>query len=60
MNAGTWAGIYSNPKDPAMFVSARLGYGYVLNMANPWSHRIMIAFFAGIAALIGFLLWALR
>jgi uncharacterized membrane protein len=53
-------GIYYNPNDPAMFVPARLGYGYILNMANPWSYRIRIAFFAGIAALIGLLFWALR
>ena len=53
-------GIYYNPKDPSMFVPARIGYGYVLNFVNPWSYRIMIGFFGGVAVLIGFLFWALR
>ena len=53
-------GIYHNPKDPSMFVPARMGYGYVLNLGNPWSYRIMVGFFSGIALLIGFLFWALH
>jgi len=54
------AGIYYNPKDPSLFVRARVGYGYTFNMANRWAYRIIIAFFGGIALLIGFLIWALR
>jgi hypothetical protein len=54
------AGTYHNPNDPSLFVRARVGYGYTLNMANPWAYRIMIGFFAGIALLVGFLIWALR
>ena len=53
-------GVYSNPKDPALFVRARVGYGYTFNRANPWSYRVMIAFFAGIALLVGFLILSLR
>jgi uncharacterized membrane protein len=56
----SFAGVYRNPNDPSLFVRARVGYGYTLNMANPWSYRIMIGFFAGIALLVGFLIWALR
>jgi hypothetical protein len=29
-------------------------------MANPWAYRMTIGFFAGIALLVGFLIWALR
>ncbi len=54
------SGIYYNPKDPSMLVRARIGYGYTLNMANPWSYRIVIGFLGGIAALVGFLIWSLR
>jgi protein-S-isoprenylcysteine O-methyltransferase Ste14 len=54
------AGVYRNPNDPSLFVRARVGYGYTFNMANPWAHRIIIGFFAGIALLVGFLIWALR
>jgi hypothetical protein len=56
----SFAGIYRNPTDPSLFVRARVGYGYTFNMANPWAYRIMIGFFAGIALLVGFLIWALR
>ena len=53
-------GIYRNSKDPALFVRAQVGYGYTFNMANPWSFRIMIGFFVGVALLVGFLIWSLR
>jgi uncharacterized membrane protein len=53
-------GIYYNPKDPSLFVPARIGYGYTFNMANPWSYRIIIGFFVGIGLLIAFLIWSLR
>jgi uncharacterized membrane protein len=56
----SFAGVYRNPNDPSVFVRARAGYGYTFNMANPWAFRIMICFFAGIALLVGFLIWALR
>jgi hypothetical protein len=51
-------GIYYNPKDPALFVRARVGYGYTFNMANPWARRIMIGFISGIVLLVGFLIWS--
>jgi hypothetical protein len=57
------AGVYRNRSDPSLFVRARVGYGYTgctFNMANPWAYRIMVGFFAGIALLVGFLIWALR
>ena len=56
----SFAGIYRNPNDPSLFVRARVGYGYTFNMANPWAYRIGIGFFAGIALLAGFLIWALQ
>ena len=52
-------GIYYNPQDPSMFVRARAGYGYTLNMANHWSYGSIIGFFVGIALLVGFLIWSL-
>jgi uncharacterized membrane protein len=51
-------GIYYNPKDPSMFVRARLGMGYTLNMANRWSYGFLITPFAGMVALVAFLLWS--
>ncbi|HUB80890.1 MAG TPA: DUF5808 domain-containing protein [Bryobacteraceae bacterium] len=54
------SGIYYNPKDSALFVRARVGYGYTFNMANPWARRIMIGFISGIVVLIGFLIWSLQ
>jgi len=56
----SFAGVYRNPNDPSLFVRARVGYGYTFNMANRWAYRIMIGFFAGIALLVGFLIWALQ
>jgi hypothetical protein len=56
----SFAGVYRNPNDPSLLVRARLGYGYTFNMANRWAYRIMIGFFAGIALLVGFLIWALQ
>ena len=53
-------GVYYNPKDPALLVRARAGYGYTLNMANRWSYRIMGGFLGGVAVLVGFLFWSLR
>ena len=56
----SFAGVYRNPNGPSLLVRARLGYGYTFNMANRWAYRIMIGFFAGIALLVGFLIWALQ
>ena len=53
-------GVYYNPKDPALLVRARVGYGYTVNMANPRAYRFLVGFFGGIAVLVGFLLWSLR
>jgi hypothetical protein len=53
-------GSYYNPKDPSLFVRARMGYGYTFNMAHLWAYRIIIGFIGGIALLIGFLILALR
>jgi uncharacterized membrane protein len=53
-------GIYHNPKDPALFVPARLGTGYTLNMANRWAYGFLIGLPVGIAALGGFLVWSQR
>jgi uncharacterized membrane protein len=53
-------GIYSNPNDPALFVQKRIGYGFTVNFANPWSWAVLGGFFAGIAALSGYLIWAQR
>jgi hypothetical protein len=54
------SGVYYNPQDPAMLVRARIGYGYTLNMANPWAYRIIIGFVGGVAILVGFLILSLR
>jgi len=53
-------GIYRNPRDPSIFVRARVGTGYTLNMGNRWSYGFMIGLLAGVAALGGFLLWSQR
>jgi len=41
-------------------VKARIGYGYTFNFAHLWAKPIMIGFIAGMALLIGFLIWSLR
>jgi len=51
-------GIYYNPKDPSIFVRAQTGMGYTLNMANRLSYAFLITPFAGMAALVTFLLWS--
>ena len=53
-------GIYNNPKDPALFVRARAGYGYTFNMANRWSYGILIGLLGGIGLLVGFLIWSMQ
>jgi hypothetical protein len=32
---------YSNPADPALFVRKRIGFGYTLNLGNPWSWAVL-------------------
>jgi uncharacterized membrane protein len=54
------SGNYRNPQDPALFVRARMGTGYTLNLGNPWSYRFVIGLFAGIGVLTGFLIWSQR
>jgi len=56
----TLGGIYSNPDDPAIFVQKRIGYGYTVNFANPWSWAVMGGFFLGVAGLAAYLVWALK
>ena len=53
-------GIYYNPQDPDLFVPARWGTGYTLNMANRWAYVFMTTLLLGIVVLVGFLLWSLR
>jgi uncharacterized membrane protein len=43
-----------------LFVPATIGYGYSLNMANPWSRRLMAGLLLGIALLAAFLIWSLQ
>jgi uncharacterized membrane protein len=54
------AGIYNNPRDPALFVAKREGFGSTLNFGNPWAKWFMIGLLGGIAALSAFLFWAER
>jgi uncharacterized membrane protein len=49
-----------DPQEPALFVRARVGYSYTLNMANRWSYAFVIGLFGGIALLTGFLIWSQR
>jgi len=54
------SGVYYNPKDPALFVRARVGYGYTFNMANRWSYGLLIGLFGGIGLLVAFPIWSMR
>jgi uncharacterized membrane protein len=51
---------YRNPKDPSLFVPAKMGNGYSFNMANPWSGRLLAGLFLGIGLLIAFLVLSLQ
>lgn len=53
-------GIYYNPRDPALFVRARFGAGYTVNMANRRAYAFIIGLPCGIGVLIAFLLWSQR
>jgi uncharacterized membrane protein len=48
----TGAGIYYNPKDPAIFVQKRIGVGYTINFGNHRSWLYLGLFAAGIIGLI--------
>jgi uncharacterized membrane protein len=51
---------YNNPKDPSLFVPAKMGNGYTFNMANPWSRRLIPGLLLGIGLLTAFLIWSLE
>lgn len=53
-------GIYNNPRDPALFVAKRDGFGCTLNFGNPRSILFLAGLFGGIGALTAFLIWAER
>ncbi len=53
-------GIYNNPRDPALFVAKREGFGSTLNFGNPWAKMFLIGLIGGVAVLMGFLFWAER
>ena len=56
----TLGSVYYNPRDPALFVQKRLGFGYTFNFGHRLSWVILGGFFAGVAGLIVFLLVALK
>jgi uncharacterized membrane protein len=33
--------VYYNPNDPVVFVERRVGFGYTMNFANPWSWALL-------------------
>ena len=53
-------GIYYNPSDTALFVRARSGTGFTLNMAHRFAWVVLGGTIGGIALLVAFLLWAER
>ncbi len=56
----TLGSVYYNPRDPALFVQKRIGFGYTFNFGHRLSWVILGGFFAGVAGLIAFLLVALK
>lgn len=52
--------IYYNPQDPALFVRARIGNGFTLNMANPRAKPFLIGTVGGTLLLTAFLIWSQR
>lgn len=44
--------IYYNPRDPALFVQKRVGFGYTFNFGNRLAWLLIGSFFAGLIALI--------
>jgi uncharacterized membrane protein len=53
----TLGGIYTNAKDPAIFVQKRI-YGYTINFSNVGSYVVLGGFVAGMMGLALFLRWA--
>jgi uncharacterized membrane protein len=51
-------GIYNNPRDPALFVAKRDGFGNTLNFGNPRAILFLAGLLGGIGALTAFLIWA--
>jgi uncharacterized membrane protein len=41
--------LYFNRADPALFVERRMGFGYTLNLGNPWSWLVAAVFVVAIA-----------
>ena len=56
----TLGSVYYNPRDPAIFVQKRIGFGYTFNFGHRLSWVILGGFFAGVAGLIVFLVVALK
>ena len=56
----TLGSVYYNPRDPAMFVQKRIGFGYTFNFGHRLSWLILGGFLAGVAGLVVFLLGALK
>ena len=56
----TLGSVYYNPRDPAIFVQKRIGFGYTFNFGHRLSWVILGGFFAGIAGLVAFLVAALK
>jgi uncharacterized membrane protein len=56
----TLGSVYYNPRDPAIFVQKRIGFGYTFNFGHRLSWVILGSFFGGIAGLIVFLVFALK
>lgn len=42
--------VYYNPNDPVVFVERRVGFGYTMNFANPWSWALLGGLVAVIAS----------
>jgi uncharacterized membrane protein len=56
----TLGSVYYNPRDPAIFVQKRIGFGYTFNFGHRLSWVILGGFFGGIAGLVVFLVVALK
>lgn len=56
----TLGSIYYNPRDPAVFVQKRIGFGYTFNFGHRLSWVILGGFVAGIAGLVVFLMGTLK
>lgn len=56
----TLGSVYYNPRDPALFVQKRIGFGYTFNFGHRLSWVILGGFVVGLGGLIAFLLAALH